>query len=46
MLKLQSRVKELEEQMEMKKVTNLSFSLSYAISPQHTNLSNLISSFT
>ena len=36
MLKLQSRFKELEEQMEMKKVTNLSFSLSYAISPQHT----------
>ena len=38
MLKLQSRFKELEEQMEMKKVTNLSFSLSYAISPQHTQI--------
>ena len=38
MLKLQSRFKELEEQMEMKKVTNLSFSLSYAISPQYTQI--------
>ena len=38
MLKLQSRFKELEEQMEMKKVTNLSFSLSYAISAQHTQI--------